>query len=176
MPHCGPYRTTSIFLADRQANKFPNPSATGVSVTDKEGVVREIFTGKIDSDEEHYGLFEGRNLIASLWLDSPALAGTDCPSDYWSIGMIEVVDEHQGKGLAPCLYDAVFKMHGRPLASDLDQDGGGADLWKRWVRDYPGDIELHGPGGLLLGTVVALDGRYLPDPCAVRATRLVRVR
>ena len=175
MPQAGPRRTASIFLGDRQASKFSNPVATGTHVEDKLSVQREIYEGLTDADEQNFGLFEGGRLIASLSLVSPAMADTDCPSVFWSVGMIEVSHDHQGKGLGPGLLDAVFYSCGQPLASDLDQDGGGADLWKRWIRDHPGDIELHDPSGACLGVVTEVDGQYAPNPWATRNTRLVRM-
>ena len=177
MPHEGPYRTGSIYLGDRQAYKFSNPALTGATVRDRLRVRREVCSGIIDQDEENYGLFEGGRLIASLSLNSPAQSATDCPTAYWSVGMIEVAHEHQGKRLGPRLLDAVFHLRGSPLASDLDQDGGGADLWRRWIKKHPGCVELHDPNGIDLGVVVKVSRqRYHPPPWAVRATRLVRQR
>lgn len=154
---------------------FETPMGTGVHVTDKTGVSREVFSGTANEEVEHYGLFEGPSLIASLSLNSPSQAADeDCATPFWSVGMIEVLNAFQKRGLGPGLLDAVFALRGEPLASDLDQDGGGADLWRRWIRDHPGEVELCRPGGEVVGIVVQDGASYAPDPWADRETRLVR--
>lgn len=173
MPQAGPHRTSSIFLADTQAAYFSRPSPTGQVITDNRGVCRPVVQGEMNAEEEHYGVFEGSSLIASLTLSSPTLLNSNCPTLYWSIGLIEVTNRFQGLGIGPKLLDAVFDIRSQPLASDLDQDGGGADMWRRWIRNHPGQVELFDATGSL-GVVVNSNGTYIPDPWACRNTRLVR--
>lgn len=173
MPEVGPHRTSLIFLADPQMAYFSSPVSTGLTVTDKVSIVRPVVSGSIDAEEENYGVFDGETLIARLTLTSPPPADDNCPTPYWSVGLIEVVNRFQGQGIGPGLLDAVFGHRCQPLASDLNQDGGGADLWRRWIRDHPGKIELFGPEGSL-GIVVQGRNGYAPDPWKDGRTRLVR--
>lgn len=173
MPNAGPHRTSLIFLADRQAERFSNPKPTQRSITDRTGVVWQVVSGRIDANEENYGVFDGASLIAIVTLSNLPPTDDDCFTGFWSIGKIEVVNQFQRRGIGPGLLDAVFALHGQPLGSDLDQDGGGVDLWRRWIKHHPGKIELYTPDGSL-GPVRERNGTYSPDPWEHRETRLVR--
>ena len=172
MPQSGPYRRSLIFLEHRQASYFRTRRPIGQPFVDKLGARRDIVSGRITPEEEHYGIFEDDDLVATLALAGPASDG-DCPTPFWSVGLIEVTNPFQRRGLGSGLFDGVFASRGQALASDLDQDAGGADLWRRWIGKHPGKIELHGPEGLI-DIVSKSVGGFTPDPWLVRESRLVR--
>lgn len=174
MPHAGPPRTSSIFLQDRQTAHFGNRTDTGRAFEDRDSITHRIVSGAEDDNQRHYGVFDGLNLVGYLALSRSSDQEHDCPTPYWSIGMIEIDHRYQGRRIGPGLMDGVWDLLGESLASDLDQDGGGADLWKRWIKMHPGEVELHGPNAALLGVVTQEDGAYTPNPWSERCTRLVR--
>ena len=162
----------SVFLGWAQATYFASRNPTASTFTDSGGRAWTVEKGHADADEENYGLFDGPDLVARLCILSPANAELSCPTQFWWIGRIEVVDRYQARGIAASLIAAVVTERGMPLASDLDQTQGGAALWRKLIRTSPRPIELHGAAGLI-GSVQLLNGVYQPDPWRARATRLV---
>lgn len=134
---------------------------------------RNVMLGDVDDRHENYGVFEDGALIAVLILVKGPLPSDACPSPYWSVAFSAVLNQFQGRGIGPRLYDAVFNLRAAPLASDTLQHGGGADMWRRWIRKHPGKVELHGPDGSL-GVVQNTRQGYEPDPWASPDSRLVR--
>ncbi len=163
----------SIFLGDVQVSKFAFRNPLKLTVADTTGRTWTVEEGYIDADERNYGLFDGDELIARLKIISSAIADPDCPTPFWSIGRIEVIDLYQGRGIASGLEEAGVTALGSPLASDLDQTLGGAGVWRRLIREAPGAIELHDANGLI-GAVEYKHGSFVPDPWQFRETRLVR--
>ena len=172
MPSLGPDDRSAIHLDDRQATYFGTCFSSGESITDLRGVDWLVVIGREDSGEVNYGIFDSGRLIAHVNLAEPNL---DDPhrTQFWSVGLIQVVLKHQRKGIGSSLLDMSFRLHKRALASDTEQKGGGGRLWKRWIKAHPGKIELW-EGIRPLGPVTEKDGVYSPNPWASDTARLVR--
>lgn len=162
-----------VFLSNPHAQFFQSRTALGRSFTDKNGKTWILEKGECDAETRNYGFFDGTTLIARVSVISPSLTSNDCPTNFWSVGRIEVADQFQSCGIGSGLLVAVIAEMGVPLASDVVQTEGGAAVWKRFVRDEPDSIEAHDPSGCL-GTVNFRDGAYKPNPWARREIRLVR--
>ena len=161
------------FLTHAQGFKFNSRTPTPLVVTDTTGRTWPVIAGNADADERNFGLFDGDQLVARLTIQAPDPNG-DCPTPYWSIGKIEVVNSHQKRGLGRRLIEQVFGMLGAPLASDLNQTPEGASIWRHLIPLHPGKIELHdGAGGIV--PVAIVGGACSPDPWSFPEWRLVRL-
>jgi len=170
MPTAGASEGT-VFLHTVQAMYFSDRKPFAIICFDNSGTPWALEEGRRDSETRNYGLFEDGNLIAHIKILAPEMSAEDCPTQYWSIGRIAVLDKYQGRGIGPALLGAVARLYA-PLASDVVQTAGGAGMWKKMIRNSSQLIELHDSDGLV-DAVEYRDGAYVPDPWDRRETRLV---
>lgn len=172
MPKIG-FDEGTVFLDDVRASRFVDPKVLEFEVIDDEGRAWPLMAGSRDETERNYGLFDGDRLIAFLKLISPDVTAEDCPTCFWSIARVAVLDPWMTRGIASALVGAVMLHFRAPVASHVDQTPGGAAVWKRYIRSHPGEVAIYS-GSTVLGGVVWNGERFEPDPWADRCVRLVR--
>jgi len=172
MPRIGSVLGT-VFPKPTQAAYFASGRVLKQTTTDAKGRAWTLVAGDADDELRNYGFFDGDDLIAFVRIASPEVTADDCPTVFWSVGKIEVLDAYQQQGIGSGLIAAVMKEHGAPLASDLDLSPAAAAMWRSHIVANPGRVELHDENGLI-GIVKVLGGALHPDPWAKRETRLVR--
>lgn len=174
MPRADPYNTDETYFTDTAKVAFKGATATKETFADTTTRTWTVMAGKADGDEAHYGILDNGELVARIQLMAAHVA-QDCPTPYSFVGMAEMPIRYRNQGIGTGLLGAVFKLHGHELASDLVQSMGAVSLWKGWIRQHPGKVELYDDTGSA-AVVTYANGQYAPAPWsrANENKRLVR--